>query len=102
MSTSSLDSGWSMFGQCRAYQAESAGRVVAAVDPAYTSKSGSNCGTMFAQLTLSDRGVGCDCGLSLDRDHNAAINILKRTGWGTPVGHNMGGCAARAQEAAWL
>ncbi|NDJ59974.1 MAG: transposase [Chloroflexi bacterium] len=46
-------------------------------------KSCSNCGASFAHLTLADRWVTCDCGLSLDRDHNAAINILKRTGWDT-------------------
>jgi hypothetical protein len=36
-------------------------------------------------LTLSDRWVNCNCGLSLSRDHNAALNILKRAGharWG--------------------
>lgn len=97
-----LDSGWSMFGQFLAYKAESAGRVVAYVDPAYTSKTCSNCGAIFEHLTLSDRWIECDCGLSLDRDHNAAINILKRTGWDTPVGQNVGGCAVRAQEAARL
>lgn len=102
LSKSILDSGWSMFGQFLAYKAESAGRKVAYVDPAYTSKSCSNCGAIFEHLTLSDRWVECDCGLSLDRDHNAAINILKRTGWDTPVGHNVGGCAVRAQEAARL
>lgn len=102
LSKSILDSGWSMFGQFLAYKAENAGRAVAYVDPAYTSKSCSNCGAIFEHLTLSDRWVKCACGLSLDRDHNAAINILKRTGWDTPVGHNLGGRAVRAQEAARL
>ena len=102
LSKSILDSGWSMFRQFLAYKAESAGRVVAYVDPAYTSKTCSNCGTLFQDFDLSTRWVECDCGLSLDRDHNAALNILKRTGWGTPVGHNVGGCAERAQEAARL
>jgi transposase len=58
--------------------------------PAYTSKTCSNCCAIFEGLTLSDRWVVCDCGLSLDRDHNAAINILKRTQWDTPVLHNVG------------
>jgi putative transposase len=102
LSKSILDSGWSMFGQFLAYKAESAGRKVVYVDPAYTSKSCSNCGAIFEQLTLSDRWVRCECGLSVDRDHNAALNILKRTGWDTPVGLNVGGCAEHAQEAARL
>ncbi len=102
LSKSILDSGWSMFGQFLAYKAASAGRVVAYVDPAYTSKTCSNCGDVFEFLTLSDRWVECDCGLSLDRDHNAALNILKRTGWDTSIGQNVGGCAERAQEAARL
>lgn len=84
-----LDSGWSTFRQILTYKAESAGRLVAFVDPAYTSKTCSCCGKIFEHLTLSDRWVECDCGLSLDRDHNAAINILRRAGWDTPVPDNV-------------
>jgi len=89
LSKSILDSGWGIFTQFLTYKAESAGREVLFVDPAYTSKTCSNCGTLFENLTLSDRWVTCDCGLSLDRDHNAAINILKRSGWDASVARNV-------------
>lgn len=62
------------------HKAESAGRKLIQVDPRYTSKTCSQCEKQFETLTLKDRWVQCDCGLSLDRDHNAAINILKRAG----------------------
>lgn len=88
LSKSILDSGWSMFGQFLAYKAESAGRAVVYVDPAYTSKCCSNCGAVFQDFDLSTRWVECACGLSLDRDHNAAINILNKAGWDAPVSHN--------------
>ena len=39
-----------------------------------TSKVCSECGQEL-QLTLKDRWVDCDCGNSIHRDHNAAINI---------------------------
>ena len=39
-----------------------------------TSKVCSECGQEL-QLTLKDRWIDCDCGNSLHRDHNAAINI---------------------------
>lgn len=78
LSKSILDSGWSAFRQYLTYKAENAGREVAFVDPAYTSKCCSNCGAVFQDFDLSVRWVECDCGLSLDRDHNAALNILKR------------------------
>jgi len=78
-----------MFRQLLTHKAESAGRELAFVDPAYTSKCCSQCGAMFHDFSLSTRWVECNCGLSLDRDHNAAINILKRTGWDTSVQHNV-------------
>jgi len=41
-----------------------------------SSKTCSNCGTVKAKLSLSERTFNCDaCGLSMDRDLNAAINI---------------------------
>ena len=43
-----------------------------------TSKVCSECGQEL-KLTLKDRWIACDCGNSLHRDHNAAINI-HRTG----------------------
>lgn len=92
LSKSILDSGWSIFRQYLTYKAESAGREIAFVDPAYTSKTCSNCGAIFENLTLKDRWVECECGLSLDRDHNAAINILNRALYGqdVPVPQNVG------------
>lgn len=41
-----------------------------------SSKLCSRCGCLKDDLTLSDRTYTCDCGLRLDRDLNAAINIL--------------------------
>lgn len=110
LSKSILDSGWGYFKQQLAYKAESAGRKAVFVNPAYTSRTCSNCGTIFEHLTLSDRWVKCDCGLSLDRDHNAAINILNRAGWDTSVQPNVAplpapngnGKRKRAVEAARL
>jgi putative transposase len=40
-----------------------------------TTKVCSDCGQKHT-LTLRDRILNCDCGLTIDRDHNAAINIL--------------------------
>ena len=43
-----------------------------------SSKTCSNCGTVKESLNLSERVFNCvDCGASLDRDLNAAINISK-------------------------
>jgi putative transposase len=78
LSKSIMDAGWGYLRQRLEAKAEEAGRQVIAVLPAYTSKSCSGCGTIFEDLKLSTRWVRCDCGLSLDRDHNAAINILRR------------------------
>jgi putative transposase len=89
LSKSILDAGWGLFTQLLTSKAESAGREVMFVNPAYTSRTCSHCGVLFDQLTLADRWVECACGLSLDRDHNAAINILKKTGWDASAGVNV-------------
>lgn len=96
LSKSILDSGWYAFRQYLTYKAENAGREMAFVDPAYTSKCCSSCGVMFQDFDLSTRWVTCDCGLSLDRDHNAALNILSRAGWDTLVPDNVGRSQAHA------
>jgi putative transposase len=89
LSKSILDSGWAMFKQFLVYKAGSAGREIRLVNPAYTSKCCSDCGQMFEDFSLSTRWVKCDCGLSLDRDHNAAINILRKAGWDASVQANV-------------
>lgn len=89
LSKSILDSGWTTFRQHLTYKAESAGREIAFVDAAYTSRCCAECGAVFHNFDLSTRWVTCDCGLSLDRDHNAALNILSRAGWDTSVPDNV-------------
>ena len=58
---------------------EDIARVVVLVDPRNTSKTCSRCGWINVNMNLSDRIFHCDiCGLTMDRDLNAAINIHKR------------------------
>ena len=72
------DAGWRHFLRILAYKAACAGKRVEAVNPAYTSQDCSGCGARI-QKTLSVRTHVCtNCGLILDRDENAARNILWR------------------------
>jgi len=59
------------------YKTARNGAVLRVVDRWYpSSKTCSNCGVVKAKLSLSERTFNCDaCGLSIDRDLNAAINI---------------------------
>ena len=58
------------------------GKELRLVYPALTSKTCSRCGYINHELTLEDRVFRCPrCGLTIDRDLNAALNILKRGGW---------------------
>jgi putative transposase len=78
------DAGWYQFRVWLEYLAKVFGRATVAVNPAYTSQECSSCGTVVKK-SLSTRTHVCRCGCELDRDHNAAINILKK-GLNT-VGH---------------
>ena len=69
------DAAWSMFLAVLTQKAESAARQVVAVDPRHTTQDCSSCGYR-ATKKLSERWHHCPmCGLVLDRDTNAAVNI---------------------------
>lgn len=77
LSKSIHDASWSMFAQYLAYKAENAGRSLIRINPAYTSQDCSACGHREVKK-LSDRVHNCSCcGISIDRDHNASLNILR-------------------------
>ncbi|NEP48183.1 MAG: transposase [Moorea sp. SIO3C2] len=78
------DAGWYQFRKWLEHFGTKFGRVTVAVNPAYTSQNCSECGEVVKK-SLSTRTHVCKCGCKLDRDHNAALNILKRA-LGT-VGH---------------
>ena len=94
---------WNRFINMLSYKAESAGMKVIKVDPRDTTQECSNChyikkGTM--RLTLEDRIYHCNiCGLTLDRDINASINILhKATTLGQRESHAQGDMASAIQQ----
>lgn len=77
ISKSVRDVAWSTFCLRLAFKAEEAGKRAVAVSPRSTSQVCSTCGVVVSK-TLSVRWHSCpDCGASLDRDHNAAMNILR-------------------------
>ena len=72
------DVAWGQFAELLRVKAAWAGRVFIAVNPAYTSQTCSGCGHRKTDLTLADRVYHClQCGLVIDRDLNAALNILR-------------------------
>jgi putative transposase len=98
LAKSIFDAGWGYLVQHVTSKAEEAGRAVLLEDPRNTSKACSRCGHIFQEQSLAERWIDCGCGLSLERDHNAAITFLNRAGqvrWAlsSPVG-------GLAQEAA--
>jgi putative transposase len=81
LNKSILDAGWNAFTEQVKSKAANAGRVVLFVNPKYTSQTCSGCG-QIRKKDLSERWHSCECGTELDRDTNAAINILR-------LGHNL-------------
>lgn len=77
LNRSILDSGMGQFVKILTDKAESAGRLVVAVDPRNTSQQCSDCGTIVKK-TLKERWHSCSCGAQYHRDHNAARNVLQR------------------------
>ena len=75
LNKSIVDAGWAMFQQFCIYKAANAGREVLFVNPRYTSQICSGCGAV-KKKELSERWHSCECGAELDRDYNAALNIL--------------------------
>jgi putative transposase len=70
------NAGWYQFRKWLEYFGVKLGKVTVAVNPAYTSQQCSNCGAVVKK-SLSVRTYVCSWGFVLDRDWNAAINILK-------------------------
>ena len=71
------DAGWYQFRVWLETFGRIFGRVTVAVNPAYTSQECSSCG-VIVKKSLSTRTHACQCGCVLDRDHNAALNILTK------------------------
>lgn len=72
-----LDSSFGMFLQLLKFKAESAGIEYVEVDPRNTTKMCCRCGALKS-MPVSVRTYNCACGLTLDRDMNASINILAK------------------------
>ena len=93
------DAGWGMFLAKLAYKAEEAGGQLVRVNPNGTSQVCSLCGCLpDVPKTLAARIHSCPhCGLVIDRDVNAARNIL-RLGLSLATGtwHNGAGVVAEA------
>ncbi len=74
-----LNQGWFVFETTLAYKLEERGGSLCKVDPAYTSQTCSNCGTVDREARESQAAFVCrHCGFRAHADHNAAINILRR------------------------
>ena len=77
LAKSIADVTWNLFITITENKAEEAGSRVILVNPRNTSQMCSRCG-MIVKKTLSDRVHTCPhCGLMMDRDQNAAINIMR-------------------------
>ena len=73
-----MDAAFGEFRRQLEYKTARSGAALHVVDRWYpSSKTCSNCGRVKAKLSLAERVYRCDgCGLVMDRDLNAAVNIL--------------------------
>jgi putative transposase len=72
------DAGFGYLRQMIEYKATLRNCVVVVANRFFpSSKTCSCCGTIKTDLTLADRIFNCECGFSVDRDLNAALNLNK-------------------------
>ena len=80
LNRSILAQAWRMFEDMLAYKLEERGGALVKVNPAYTSQTCSGCGTVDRESRESQASFNCrHCGFRAHADHNAAINILRRS-----------------------
>lgn len=72
------DASWGRFLSWLTYYGQVYDIPVIAVEPAYTSQNCSACGTCIRKSLSVRTHICTKCGVVLDRDHNAALNILAR------------------------
>lgn len=77
LNRSIYEQSWGRIASQLVYKAESAGRKLVFVNPRFTSQLCSCCGARVKK-SRKKRTHRCGCGAVLDRDHNAAINILNK------------------------
>lgn len=100
LSRSAHDVSLGLFRELLDYKAIEAGVEIVTVNPAYTSQACSGCGCIVPK-ELSVRVHSCpDCGLTLDRDVNAALNILSAGTRRSDV--NVGECVMRSPRSSPL
>jgi len=89
-----LDGGFSEFRRQLEYKCQWYGSILTIVDRFYpSSKTCSACGNIKSSLKLSDREYVCEnCGLVIDRDRNAAINLRNKS-----VSYTESACGASTQ-----
>ena len=83
LSKSISDVSWSIFVEFLEYKARWYGRKIIKIDRFFpSSKTCSNCNNI-QEMPLNKRTYKCQCGLEMDRDLNAALNILNQGTVGT-------------------
>ena len=78
LAKSIADVSWSQFVRQLEYKTPWYGSRLVKVDRFFPStKTCSNCGLIKAKMSLAERTFKCECGLVMDRDLNAAINLSR-------------------------
>ena len=76
LAKSIMDASWVQFRNYLVYYGKVYGKVIVAIPPHFTSQDCSVCGKRLKKA-LSERTHRCSCGCVLDRDENAARNLLR-------------------------
>jgi putative transposase len=95
LNTSINDAGWYNFRCILTCKAAWAGKRVEAIPPAFTTQDCSGCGERIWKSLSVRTHICTNCGLILDRDENAARNILASSRAG-PSGAHVGRWAERS------
>ena len=99
LARSILEQKWRTFVRMLEYKAERAGGRALKVNPANTSRTFSGFDSVKAVLLVSERVYSCsNCGIKIDRDINAAHNILRLVQATSSVGISAGELRNKVKE----